>query len=87
MPVAGQHGRIDPAAFARSLAAIQPGQLHRGQPAAVNLTQASDLGAVYPVDEIRAIAEIAKARGLKVTYGWRALRQRAWRASNAARPR
>src|SRR5712671_89868 len=65
-PVAGNHGRIDPDAFARMLAAIQPGQLHRGQPAAVNLTQASDLGTVYPVAEIRAIADIAKTRGLKV---------------------
>jgi threonine aldolase len=66
VPVAGPHGRVDTDAFARSLAAIQPGQLHRGQPAAVNITQASDLGTVYPVAEIRAIAEIAKRRGLKV---------------------
>jgi threonine aldolase len=65
-PVAGPHGRVDPDAFARSLATIQPGQLHRGQPAAVNITQASDLGTVYPLTEIRAIAEIAKRRGLKV---------------------
>ena len=57
-PVAGDDGRINPDAFARTLAAIQPGQLHRGQPAAVNITQASDLGTVYPLDEIRAIAEI-----------------------------
>src|SRR3954452_17641030 len=66
VPVAGPHGRVDPDAFARSLAVIQPGQLHRGQPAAVNITQASDLGTVYPLAEIRAIAEIAKGRGLKV---------------------
>src|SRR5438045_177835 len=66
VPVAGTHGRIDADAFARTLAAIQPGQLHRGQPAAVNITQASDLGTVYPVAEIRAITEIAKRRGLKV---------------------
>src|SRR5205807_9764341 len=32
----------------------------------INITQASDLGAVYRLDEIRAIAEIAKGRGLKV---------------------
>src|SRR5207244_2417152 len=37
----------------------------RGQPAAVSLTQATDLGAVYSLDEIRAAAEVAKARGLK----------------------
>ena len=51
---------------ARRWPAIEPGQLHRGQPAAVNITQASDLGTVYRLDEIRAIAEAAKARGLKV---------------------
>src|SRR5215207_10120843 len=66
VPVAGSHGRIDPAALRDTLAALLPGQPHRGQPAAVNLTQASDLGAVYPLDDIRAIAETAKARGLKL---------------------
>ena len=66
VPVSGPHARIDPEAFAKSLAAVMPGQLHRGQPAAVNITQASDLGSVYPLDEIRAISETAKARGLKV---------------------
>ena len=66
VPVAGPHGRVDPDAFARALATIQPGQLHRGQPAAANITQASDLGTVYSLDEIRAIADTAKGRGLKV---------------------
>src|SRR2546430_4312096 len=31
VPVSGNHGRIDPDALARMLAAIAPGQLHRGQ--------------------------------------------------------
>ncbi|HLY46959.1 MAG TPA: beta-eliminating lyase-related protein [Stellaceae bacterium] len=66
VPVAGDDGRIDPGQFRETLAAVQPGAIHRGQPAAVNLTQASDLGAVYPLDEIRAIAEIARSRGLRV---------------------
>jgi threonine aldolase len=66
VPVAGLHGRIGPDALGQTLAAIQPGQLHRGQPAAVNLTQASDLGTVYRLDDIRAVAEIARARGLRV---------------------
>jgi threonine aldolase len=66
VPVQGRHGRIDPGALAETLASISPGQLHRGQPAAVSLTQASDLGAVYRLDDIRAIAETAKARGLKL---------------------
>jgi threonine aldolase len=66
LPVAGDYGRIDADRLAQSIAAIQPGQLHRGQPAVVNLTQASDLGTVYSLAETRAIAEIAKARGLRV---------------------
>ena len=66
VPVAGNHGRVDPDAFARILASVMPGQLHRGQPAAVNITQASDLGTVYPLDQIRAIADVAKGRGLKI---------------------
>jgi threonine aldolase len=66
VPVAGEHGKIDAAALAETLAGISPGQIHRGQPAAVSLTQATDLGAVYRLDEIRAVAEAAKARGLKL---------------------
>jgi threonine aldolase len=65
-PVAGEYGRISAERLAASLAAIAPGQLHRGQPAAVNLTQASDLGTVYSLAEIRAIAAVAQARGLRV---------------------
>src|SRR6266567_2946672 len=66
VPVAGRDGKIAAAALRETLAGIQPGQIHRGQPAAVSLTQASDLGVVYPIDEIRRVAEIAKARGLRM---------------------
>jgi threonine aldolase len=66
VPVSGSHGRIHADALAEVLAANVPGQLHRGQPAAINVTQASDLGAVYGSDEIRAIARVAKSHGLKL---------------------
>ncbi len=66
MPVAGTHGRIDPAALRETLAGLDPAALHRGKPSGVNITQASDLGAVYSIDDIRAITEAAKAHGLKV---------------------
>ena len=65
VPVAGKDGRIEAEAFVRTLAAIQPGQIHCGQPVAVSLTQATDLGAVYRLDDISAITQVAKARGLK----------------------
>jgi threonine aldolase len=64
--VAGNHGKMAADPLAETLAGISPGQIHRGQPAAVSLTQATDLGAVYSLDEIRAIAEVAKARGLRL---------------------
>jgi len=65
-PVGGEDGRISPDRLAEALAGIAPGQLHRGQPSAVSVTQASDLGTVYSLAEIHAIAEVAKARGLRV---------------------
>jgi threonine aldolase len=62
----GEHGRINPDFLAEALAGMAPGQTHRGQPSAVSLTQATDLGAVYTLDQIRAVAEVAKARGLRL---------------------
>jgi threonine aldolase len=42
-----------PSQLVERLAAISPGRLHRGQPIAVSVTQATDLGGVYAIDEIR----------------------------------
>jgi threonine aldolase len=64
--VAGEHGKIDSDLLAETLTGISPAQLHRGRPMAVSLTQATDLGAVYTLYEIQAIAEAAKRRGLKL---------------------
>ena len=64
--IGGDHGRINAARLAEALAGIAPGQIHRGKPSAVSLTQATDLGAVYTVDQIRAVVDVAKRRGLKL---------------------
>jgi threonine aldolase len=64
--ISGDHGRINADHLAEALAGIAPGQTHRGRPSAVSLTQATDFGAVYTVDQIRAVAEVAKGRGLKL---------------------
>ena len=65
-PVGGEDGRISADRLAEALGSIAPGQLHRGQPSAVSVTQASDLGTVYSLAEIHALAEVAKARRLRV---------------------
>src|SRR3954452_2945009 len=41
VPVADTYAPIYPDAFAKPLARVLPGQLHRGQPAAVNISQAT----------------------------------------------
>lgn len=64
--IGGDYGRINADRLAEALAGISPGQIHRGEPSAVSLTQATDLGAVYTLDQIRAVAEAAKRRGLKL---------------------
>ncbi|MFO0294791.1 MAG: threonine aldolase family protein [Rhodospirillales bacterium] len=66
VPVAGPHGKIDPAALDAAIGAQGKGMMHRSQPASVNLVQASDLGAVYTVDEVRAATAVARRHGLKV---------------------
>jgi threonine aldolase len=66
VPVAGSDGKVDAAALEQVLAGISPGQTHRGVPAALNLTQATDLGAVYRLDEVRELAAIAKGRGMRI---------------------
>ena len=40
------------------------GNEHRAQPLAVSITQTSELGTLYTVDEVRAIADHAHARGM-----------------------
>ena len=54
---------------AAQLAALLPGEkgnVHAVQPSAVSLTQASEAGTVYRIDEIAAIAEVARSHGLSM---------------------
>lgn len=60
----GFSGRIDERALADALAEPEVG--HRQPPAALSLTQATEYGAVYTVDELRRLIEPAKAQGLGV---------------------
>ena len=66
VPVAGPHGKLDAAALEAAIASAGKGLAHKSQPAAVNLVQATDLGAVYTVDEVSAVSEVAHGHGLKV---------------------
>ena len=62
----GPHARFDADTLAEALAAAGPGVEHHPQPAAVSLTQASEAGTVYSLEETAAIAEVAHGHGLHV---------------------
>ncbi len=62
----GEGCKIAPATLAAALAEGQWGGPHHVSPAVLSLSQASEGGTVYRPAEIRALAEIAHARGLLV---------------------
>jgi threonine aldolase len=66
VPVAGTDGKVDPAALDAAIANAGIGQSHKSQPAAINIVQATDMGAVYSVEEVAAIGRVARARGLNL---------------------
>ncbi len=60
----GKDGKLHGAALAEFLGYGDIGFVHRAQPAAVSITQSSELGTVYGPHEVREIAEIAHGHGL-----------------------
>lgn len=62
--VDGKLAKIDPARLEAAIGRFPPGFVHAGQPVAVSITQATEIGTVYSLDEIDAIAAIAKRHGL-----------------------
>ncbi len=64
--VDGEHGKVSAHALLREIEGAGVGLAHKNQPAAVNLVQATDMGAVYGLDEITDVSRVAHARGLTV---------------------
>jgi threonine aldolase len=61
----GEHGRLDAATVGGTLE-VHPRHLHSVQPAALSLTQATELGTVYRAAEVTELAALAHRAGLKV---------------------
>ncbi len=66
VPVDGADGKIAAADLAAVLDAAGAGDVHRVQPAALSLAQLTECGTAYRVDEIAALAEVARGHGLRV---------------------
>ena len=64
--VGGAFAKIDPETLETSLKRYDPPFLHHGRAVALSLTQATEAGTVYAVDEIAALSGQAKRLGLKV---------------------
>lgn len=63
-PVPGGNGRMDPATLEAAITRYPAQFIHSGQPMAVSITQATEIGTTYSLAEIETIAQICKARGL-----------------------
>jgi threonine aldolase len=61
----GAGAKITPESLAQATAHFHP-MVHMVQPKILSLTQATELGTVYTVDEIKALSKGAKAKDLKV---------------------
>ena len=62
----GADGKLDPAILDTAITDTGAGSVHRIQPASVSLTQATEAGTVYGVEEVKAITAVARAHGLAV---------------------
>jgi len=62
----GNDGKMSPDALAKSIAFSSGKDVHRCQAGPVSLSNVTELGTVYTLDEIRALTEIAKANDLPV---------------------
>ncbi|HVO48696.1 MAG TPA: low specificity L-threonine aldolase [Steroidobacteraceae bacterium] len=61
----GEHAKVTPEALAQSVD-FHPPNVHTVQPAVVSVTQATELGTVYRPEELAALSDVARARGLKM---------------------
>ena len=63
-PVDGALGRLDARELERQIAAFGVHGVHSGQPMAVTVTQGTEVGTHYTVDEVREIAHVAHGHGI-----------------------
>ncbi len=64
--LAGAAAKIDPEALAAAIRATAPRGVHNVQPGPLSVTQATEMGAVYGLDELRALTALARDAGMPV---------------------
>lgn len=62
--VDGENGKMRPETLAPHITKVDP--RHTAQPSALSLTQVTELGTVYSLDEIKALTDLAKSQNMAV---------------------
>ena len=62
----GKHGKLSRKALQTGFQEVPHGVVHHGQPSAVSLTQATEAGTLYSIEEITQLSAQAKDNGLAV---------------------
>jgi threonine aldolase len=65
VPVDGQQGKLTTTAFEKSVRANEGHGVHSYKPSALSLTQATEGGTVYSIEEVSALCDSAHAMGMK----------------------
>lgn len=63
-PIDGALGRINPENLKRELKRFNPAYVHAGQPMAVTITQATEVGTLYSLDQIAEISAVCRENDL-----------------------
>ncbi len=66
VPLPGANGKLTPAAVTRAITRAGVGVVHKVQPAALSLTQATEAGTLYTPAEVEALVEAAHSNGVAV---------------------
>lgn len=62
--VDGDNGLLQPSALEAAIAEFSPASEHFGRGTAISITQQTEAGTIYALDDIRQIADVARANGL-----------------------
>jgi len=65
-PLAGAGGRIDPAPVEALCARLVANGFHNHQPAALSLTQGTESGTIYAIEDLKRLIAPARARGMRI---------------------
>jgi threonine aldolase len=66
VPISGAAGKIDPDGFTAAIERCLKDPLHFPKPGCLSVTQVTEAGTNYTLDELAVLTGIAKARGLRV---------------------